>query len=691
MRNIRVVILSALLIIIFFSNCHNNRSWTLNTEDTWLVIVINSDNNLHVSELANPAAGHNWAGQSTIFRLMDSVNLNGTSYKLNWIYKNGFIDNSDGTKLSIVFTNESPAMQLESVWHARKGKGPIRHTMFITNKSGKPIRIYEQESICLNLSSTGKNTNVWYINDDGSSPDSTGVYKDLLSDGYNRSLRVSEDAKDWIPIVILDSDSSDGLYIGFEWSIGRMKIEKTRQPEETLLMAGNGDNFRTDLDNGETFEVPPAFIGTYKGDIDDCGNSLRKYLFNYSMPAILRRDMGFPRTEWNAFAATGKTQGSWDPVESKYYPLVDDIAPLGFEDIVIDVGWWSDVINKNPYTGEEPWTIYKDPFHYISDPVDWPSGMPAASGYAHKKGMRFGLYSWIKPEFLLSNSGINRIIGQISYLFKDLKADFYRSDNIIIFSESTIPGTYGSGKRAHYPEDVGYWSTKGYYEVIDSLTSEIPGFYWENCSNGGRLKDFGTLKRAARIQNQDIYYPISARQSFYDASYVLHPMQISSLTGSWSDWQAEGSVFEFRSSSMGSAVWHPDAPNGGNGGPVWSEKQKAEIKKAVDIYKTRIRPLIRKGDLYHIFPRPDNIVWDGIEYFDPSVQKGVVYIFKPKSSVDRQSIRLKGLDMQSEYKITFADGTNGDIILNGRELIKTGIDVTLKGEFISELMFFEKK
>lgn len=70
--------------------------------------------------------------------------------------------------------------------------------------------------------------------------------------------------------------------------------------------------------------------------------------------------------------------------------------------------------------------------------------------------------------------------------------------------------------------------------------------------------------------------------------HAVHPMQIAVLCGSWSEWQAAGSVYEFRSSSMGAAYWHPDAPNGWNrGGPVWSASQKALIKDAINTYKTR--------------------------------------------------------------------------------------------------------
>ena len=165
------------------------------------------------------------------------------------------------------------------------------------------------------------------------------------------------------------------------------------------------------------------------------------------------------------------------------------------------------------------------------------------------------------------------------------------------------------------------------------------------------------MKRAIRIQDQDVYRPIDARRAFWDSSYALHPMQISTLSGSWSDWQASGSVYEFRSASLGAPYWHPDAPNGGNGGPKWSDSQKLQIKQAVDTYKTKIRPLVRTANLYHILPRPDDKVWDGIEYFDPVSKKGAISIFRPGNPESRQVVRLKGLDAKANYWLWCEDGS----------------------------------
>ena len=43
------------------------------------------------------------------------------------------------------------------------------------------------------------------------------------------------------------------------------------------------------LDPGKEFIIPPAFVGTYAGDLDAMGNSLRKYLFRHAIPEQLRQ------------------------------------------------------------------------------------------------------------------------------------------------------------------------------------------------------------------------------------------------------------------------------------------------------------------------------------------------------------------------------------------------------------------
>ena len=146
---------------------------------------------------------------------------------------------------------------------------------------------------------------------------------------------------------------------------------------------------------------------------------------------------------------------------------------------------------------------------------------------------------------------------------------------------------------------------------------------------------------------------------------------------------------------MGAPGWIIDAPNTGydiRPNPTsipWTDEERAAAASAVKTYETKIRPLVRNGDLYHIFPRPDGIVWDGIEYYDRETHKGVVYIFKPESPEDTHNIVLKGLDPDLTYHLSFEDGSNAALSMLGSELMSAGVNVTLYGRNVSELMFIE--
>lgn len=648
-------------------------SFVLRTEDTTLAVRVNADQHLLVSELSSPA-GWNWTAEPSVFPLMQRVEVDGVQITPAWTHASSDLvqDNGNGSALTTLFTCADPPLELKLVWQAHRGPGPVHLAMFVTNRSNKPVTIFAQESLDVCVAGPGEDTSVWYIHDDGSVPDAIGVYHDALAEQYSKELSISE-GEDFIPLVVVDAGGAHGVYFGWEWSIGRMTIASHRAPAGAHIKAGNGDAFKTDLAAGETFEVPPAFIGAYKGDLDDMANSLHKYLFQHAVPEALRQDATFPRLEWNAFAATGMGQGSWIPTETKYYPLIDDIAPLGFEDVVIDVGWWQgDTVNQ--------------PHPPVGHAENWPQGMLAACRYAQHRNMRFGLYWNCNPP-MTTLEGMQHRMDDIKYLFDHFQIDYYRSDG----TDGNVlqTGGAGPGSRAHYAEDCGYWQTKGFYDVTDWLQANVPNFLYENCSGGGRIKDYGVMKRAMRIQNQDRYYPIDARRAFWDASYALHPMQLSTLSGSWSEWQASGSVYEFRSASLGAPAWHPDAPNGGNGGPPWSDSQKLLIKQAVETYKQDIRPLVRTANLYHVLPRPDDKVWDGIEYFDPISKKGAVIVFRPDNPMSRQVIKLKGLEPQARYWIWCEDGSLEPQQASGAQLMSSGLTVTLPQPFSSDIVFLQ--
>ena len=208
-------------------------------------------------------------------------------------------------------------------------------------------------------------------------------------------------------------------------------------------------------------------------------------------------------------------------------------------------------------------------------------------------------------------------------------------------------GTLGPGSRAHYAEDIGYWQTKGFYEVLDWLYANVPNFAYENCADGGNIKDYGIMKRTVKVQPTDHGMPQQARCVFWDSSYALHPdadLRHGSGIAIPADRRRALPFMSFVRRCSAEAGFVLTRPTPQNGGPKWSESRKLLLKQAVETYKTKLRPLVRTANLYHILPRPDDSVWDGIEYFDPAGKKGAICVFRPNNPNSMQTVKMKGLE-----------------------------------------------
>ena len=351
-------------------------------------------------------------------------------------------------------------------------------------------------------------------------------------------LTIAEGDQNFIPFAVVDAGGAHGMYIGWEWSIGRIAIACEGTAGKAAIKAGNGERFKTDLAAGEVFEVPPGFIGAYRGDLDDAANSLHKYLFNYSMPATVRTDPTYPKVEWNAFAAAGQGQGSWQPTETKYYPLIDDIAPLGFEEVVIDVGWWNGDTTHQPHPP-------------VGHAKFWSKGMLAACDYAHKHGMRFGLYWNCNPP-MTTAEGIQHRKDDFKYLHDKFHIDFYRTDSTA--GPVLQTGRFGPKCRAHYAEDLGYWQTKGFYEVTDWLCGQHSGLLLRELLRRGQHQ--GLRRDAAGRADPGPGPVLPDRRAAGVLRFLLRPAPHADchLCGSWAEWQASGSVYEFRSASLGARL-----------------------------------------------------------------------------------------------------------------------------------------
>lgn len=123
---------------------------------------------------------------------------------------------------------------------------------------------------------------------------------------------------------------------------------------------------------------------------------------------------------------------------------------------------------------------------------------------------------------------------------------------------------------------------------------------------------------------------------------------------------------------------------------AWSAEQHAAARRQLELYKQSIRPLINRGDLYHISGRPAEGAWDGMEYMDLRRGKGVVFAFRgAKASESSHRFRLKGLKPAARFDVWSEDGSLERSQSAGASLMDQGLTVDLPQPGTSDLIFLK--
>jgi hypothetical protein len=124
---------------------------------------------------------------------------------------------------------------------------------------------------------------------------------------------------------------------------------------------------------------------------------------------------------------------------------------------------------------------------------------------------------------------------------------------------------------------------------------------------------------------------------------------------------------------------------------TWTPEQHSVARAAFALYKAKLRPLIREADIYHVSPRPDGTHWDGIEYFDPTSHRGVLFAFHGSDRKEEiHRFVLRGLAADRLYRLRFNDGSSAGQTSSGRDLKHEGVQLSLPVPNSSDLVFIEE-
>ncbi|WP_158752033.1 alpha-galactosidase [Acidobacterium sp. S8] len=679
-------------------------SWSLTTGDTTVVVAIQDDTPTIV-KVGSKKDAQNWLLTPVPETLPSSITQQGNTKEAKWQYVGGDFDAKSG-QLVLRFSDQALAMDLQSIWQARPGHGPVEHWLTITNHSQATITIGHQDSLVLRhlIIPDKESMDAWWIKrGGGNATDEGGTFTRSVGKNSDETL-VSDptDGASPVPWLALQIGTSRGLYVGWEFSgIGRIRFHSDarqgstdKTPGELGVDVGNLSSFKTDIEAGETFLVPPAFVGCYTGDIDDGSYTLHRFVLEKLVPKF-PDGYAHPTLAYNLYLDGGGANAD-EKIVLRSAALAKE---LGFETFVVDAMWF-------PQSGDWRW-----------DPKRFPHGSKPIEEYVHTHDMKLGLWmaythgsnsddpsaisisrhpDWFaSPPKLDPEGHINwNALIDLGYdpardwvekstqrVTAEYKLDYFKTDYTPI-----VTNCQQTNHRHHYGVDVSYWSTLGYYAVQEALMQKFPDLILEGCSGSGHIKDFGDIRRVHMIAINDTLSSLPNRQAIYDSTFAFPPAVLMDYTyENFYDIVSDApEPYLWRSSMMNQ--WQIDPTNSAG----WTSEQRAKVKRSTDIYKSWIRPILQDVEVHHIMPRPDGYHWDGLFYWSPSLKRGTLYIFKPNSDTTAQRISLKGLSPTSKYKVTTEDHSTADATYSGAELMSNGIQIRLPDKYTSDLVYFEE-
>ncbi len=625
--------------------------------------------------------------------------------------------------VAFVYETYRPRLQLTWEWFVRAPFGPVEHTITIRNRSGVELWLPVFDSLRLDWQVPGAaRLRNLYIEKGAGAPTNQGTHLDQVPAGYawtgwssTFAHPVPSRPREIIPFeaVFAPAGSAEGWFAGIEFS-GRTRIALQRTATELTSDLGLDPQpgpVLTRLIPGGAFTAPRVFLGAFRGGPDGAGNQLRPWV---------RRVLGSPRT-WANPEYPYTVNNSWgigmSINDATARRMIADASALGFEMFHLDAGWFRGVGDWYP------------------DPEKFPNGLAPIAEDAHRHGMRFGLWvDWSQAgidtepgalnvhnptvrDWLVADVGPNwkpqAFKGQTIDLGVPAARDYaareveriVTSDHLNMLEHDGYLVAQGC-TRADHPHappdpahmqvehydgedivlssnstDVSYHAVEAYYNIYEHLRRAHPDLLFEICNDGGRMVDFGSAAHGDYFSITDSYDPVSNRRAFYDASHVLPPAMLETYVDMWPTPHPANFLYELRSGMMGWLSVMQDT----NG---WTPEQHQAARRALSLYKTQLRPLIRDAELYHISVRPDGIHWDGIEYWDSSRRRGVIFAFRGSSTDEpRHRFLLAGLSPGKSYRLHFEDGSSKDATANGQQLMQKGLPVVLPQPLTSELIF----
>ncbi len=711
--------LSAVLWLAATALAYGQANAALHTADTFLDFEVGTSAPRVVSIRAGKHEAWSNRGSEA---LIDHVTINGEKVPLQWRY-NSAASHADANGIAWIYDSSDPKLQLTWEWDVRAGTGPIEHSIRIENLGSKEVWLPLQDSFQFNFQIDPKiSLEHFFVEKGAGSPSAIGTHQVTVPAGYKWIGTSStyahpkeNEPREVIPYFSVQRADQTGWYVGIEFS-GRTQVSVERKDQSLHGSAGLNPHpapFGTRLQPGERFETPTVFVGAFAGGPDGAANVLRPWVRQVLGNAKAWENPHYPVMVNNSWGSGMQVD------EEMALRMIRESAELGLEMFHIDAGWFRGVGDWYPH------------------PQKFPNGLAPIADAAHKSGLKFGIWvdwtqaaldtepgalnardpkvrTWMvtdlpqdwKPEPFKGQTidiGVPEAkawaMSEVERLVSDYHLDMLEHDGYLVaqgcdrtdhphappdnWNKCIARAGSNYWVESSNSTDVSYHAVRAYYDIHSKLRQDHPGLLLEVCNDGGRMVDFGSAAHADYFSITDTYDPLSNRRAFHDTSYVLPAAMLESYVERWPTPRIENFRYMLRSGMMGWTTIMLDTS-------AWTPEQHTAAKEEFQLYKSQLRPFIRDADLYHVSARPDGTHWDGVQYFDPKRDQGVLYAFRGSTETESSHVFvLDGVRPEVEYKLQFRDHSSPDRTVKGAELLKKGFMVKLAVPNSSELVFIQ--
>lgn len=609
------------------------QTWKMSTEDTVVELKL-SNNSLSMTSLRQPTNPTDWIAVPTRIP-MPSVQKAPEHPTAQWTFLDAQEDRTNGYRLTLRFHCTDPALELTSVWRALPGPGPVENEVTVVNRSEGKVVFLPTPAAEIALSADAPLT-VHRVE-----KTSVGIGK-VVEEPLTANAKGKTNSE-WIPLLFLGAENTHGAYLGFEWELGGFQWTAADPSHVTCSIRPITESVTREPEG--IFRIPAIYYGVYQGDLDDGSNRFKRWFWNHKITRSLHDNVNEPWVEVCIQELT-KAGASISVTGNAPQSAYDLLASVGAECVKLD---YPDGTGKCWYTNRD-WNFR---------PEVWPQGFDFAIK-AHKAGLKASLYM----GGTYNDADLNTLAGRDAELTAVMERydkgwfDMWRTDRYTAPMDP-MPSTY---------EGVA-----NFLHIQDQLIANRPGYRYENCCNGGKYKGFAIGRRMTFCtMNDNPNNPVQTRTTYFSNTYAINPVQLKSDLGPAS------TAYVMRTHMLGAIL------SAATDNPVY--------RQHIALYKERQRPILRGANVYHILPMADGIHWDGLQYFNPDLRKGSVFLFKPVADApDHKVIRLKGLKPEIAYTLHFQDRQELDCVRTGRQLMANGIHVTgMLGAQASEIIWIEE-